>query len=314
MTVRKKTDKVALWQAIKRGRWGYIMIAPLILGLLVFSYYPSVSGLVLSFFNKTSTVSEFVGVGNFVKLMKDEIFLDSIGTMFKIMIPKLLISIIAPLIMAELIFAVKNDKLAGAFRVLTLIPIVAPGVVSMLIWRNLLSVDGLLTDIVKLFGFVEKDAVLDWLGALGDDSLVLFSIIFIGFPWVGGTSVLIYTAGLNEISSEVIEAARLDGASTMRRIFSIDLPMLTGQIKYFLIFGIIGGLQDYGVQYTITDGGPGYATYVPGYYLYKLAFAQDNMGYAATIGVILFAATFVLSAFMFKFMDIGGMKKQQGVF
>lgn len=309
-----RTKKSSFKKAIKKGIWGYIMIAPLIIGLLVFSYYPSVSGLVLSFFKKTSTESEFIGFENFVKLMEDEIFLDSIGTMFKIMIPKLIISVVAPLIMAELIFAVKSEKLGGIFRVLTLIPIVAPGVVSMLIWRNILSVDGLMTDIAKLFGFIPKDGVLDWLGVLGDDSLVLFSIIFIGFPWVGGTSVLIYTAGLNEIPSEVMDAAKLDGASNFRRIYYIDLPMLLGQIKYFFIFGIIGGLQDYGIQYTITDGGPGYSTYVPGYYLYKLAFAQDNMGYAATIGVILFIATFVLSAFMFRFMDVGGMKKQRGAF
>jgi len=309
-----ETKKSSLIKAVKKGIWGYIMIAPLIIGLLIFSYYPSVSGLVLSFFKKSSTESQFIGFDNFVKLMEDEIFLDSIGTMFKIMIPKLIISIVVPLIMAELIFAVKNEKLGGAFRVLTLIPIVAPGVVSMLIWRNILSVDGLMTDIAKLLGIVPKDGVLDWLGVMGDDSLVLFSIIFIGFPWVGGTSVLIYTAGLNEIPSEVMDAAKLDGASNFRRIYYIDLPMLLGQIKYFLIFGIIGGLQDYGVQYTITDGGPGYSTYVPGYYLYKLAFAQDNMGYAATIGVILFIATFVLSAFMFRFMDIGGMKKQRGAF
>lgn len=314
MTKVNKSKNSSLWKSIKKGKWGYIMIAPLIIGLLIFSYYPSVSGLVLSFFNKSSTETSFAGFDNFTKLFKDEIFLNSIGTMFKIMIPKLLISIIAPLIMAELIFAVKCEKLGGAFRVLTLIPIVAPGVVSMLIWRNILSVDGLLTDIAKLLGFVEGDAVLDWLGALGNDSLVLFSVVFIGFPWVGGTSVLIYTAGLNEISAEVMDAAKLDGASNFKRIFYIDLPLLTGQIKYFLIFGIIGGLQDYGIQYTITDGGPGYSTYVPGYYLYKLAFAQDNMGYAAAIGVLLFVVTFLLSVFMFRFMDIGGMKKQRGVF
>ena len=166
-----RTKKSSFKKAIKKGIWGYIMIAPLIIGLLVFSYYPSVSGLVLSFFKKTSTESEFIGFENFVKLMEDEIFLDSIGTMFKIMIPKLIISVVAPLIMAELIFAVKSEKLGGIFRVLTLIPIVAPGVVSMLIWRNILSVDGLMTDIAKLFGFIPKDGVLDWLG-------VCYRIIF----------------------------------------------------------------------------------------------------------------------------------------
>jgi ABC-type sugar transport system permease subunit len=296
---------------LKRGKWGYLMIAPLMIGLLVFCYYPSFYGLGLSFFDKkSSSPAVFCKFDNFVKLFHDEIFLNSIWVMFKIMIPKLLIGVFMPLVMAELIFAVSSKKAQGAYRVLILLPIVAPGVVSMLIWRNVFNPsDGLLTTVVRLFGFVAKDEPIDW---LGNPDLVLFSIIFMGFPWIGGTSVLIYTSGLMDISEEVIEASRLDGASTITRIFRIDLPLLAGQLRYFFIFGIIGGFQDYGVQYVLTDGGPGYSSYVPGWYMYKLAFSYDNMGYAASIGTLLFIVIFAVSGFMLKYMNIGGMREKNG--
>ncbi len=306
--------KNTLLRQMVRGRVGYLMIAPLIVGLLVFCYYPSVYGLALAFFDKTSTQpAVFCGFDNFIRLMQDSIFLNSIGTMFLLMIPKLIINVVAPLIMAELIFAVDSKKMQGVFRVLVLLPIVAPGVVSMLIWRNVLNpADGLLTEIVRMFGFVDREMPINW---LDDPDLVIFSVIFIGFPWVGGTSVLIYISGLMNISDEVIEASRLDGASTMRRIMFIDLPLLKGQLKYFIIFGIIGGFQDYGTQYVLTDGGPGYSTYVPGFYMYKLAFAYDNMGYGASIGALLFVVIFAVSGFMFRYMDIGGMRnKNNGVY
>jgi ABC-type sugar transport system permease subunit len=121
-----------------------------------------------------------------------------------------------------------------------------------------------------------------------------------GFPWVGGTSVLIYMSGMMNISPEVIEASRLDGASTLRRIFSIDMPLLSGQIRYFLIFGVISGFQDYGIQMVLTDGKPGYSTVVPGFYMYMNAFRFGSLGYACAIGTVLFAVIMLMTMLTFK--------------
>ena len=163
------------------------------------------------------------------------------------------------------------------YRFLFLLPMVAPGVVNLLIWKNIYDANsGLMTELVRLLGIVGEEESIDWLGS---SKYIIFSIIFMGFPWLGGTSVLIYMSGLMNISTEVIEASRLDGAGTWTRIFRIDLPLLMGQIRYFLIFGLIGGFQDYGVQVVLTSGGPdGYATYVPGYYMYELMYAHGTIG------------------------------------
>jgi ABC-type sugar transport system permease subunit len=121
-----------------------------------------------------------------------------------------------------------------------------------------------------------------------------------GFPWVGGTAVLIYLSGIMNIPNEIREASVLDGAGTLRRIFSIDLPLIKGQIRYFIVFGIISGLQDYSVQIILTEGGPGYTTYVPGYYMFKQAFTSGNMGYACAIGTLLFVLIATLTLITFK--------------
>lgn len=295
----RRTGKKTLGQKLWAMRAGYLMVAPLMIGILIFCYYPPVAGILLSFTNKTSTTPmTFIGIRNFRELFADEVFLHSIPTMLEIMLPRLVIGIVMPLVAAELVFAVRSARMQTVYRVLLLLPIVAPGVVNLLIWRNIYDANsGLMTELVRLFGLA-GEAGIDW---LGDPRYVIFSIIFMGFPWVGGTSVLIYMSGLVNMSTEVIEASRLDGASTFRRILRIDLPLLVGQIRYFLIFGLIGGFQDYGTQIILTQGGPGYSTYVPGYYMFELMYTHDNMGKAAAVGTLLFVVIMIFTVIAFRF-------------
>ncbi len=278
---------------MKKNYVGYIMIAPLFIGLLIFAYYPPVYGIGVSLFEKQGENVVFCGLKNYSKLFSDKIFLNSIPTMFYLMIPKLLIGVFVPLIAAEMVFGVKSCKMQGFYRILLLLPMLAPGVVGTLIWKAVYDPNGgIMSTVVQGLGFVGKNKVIDW---LGDPDLVIFSIIFMGFPWIGGTNVLIYLAGLNVVSGEIMESARLDGAGAFKRIWFIDLPLLLGQIRYFLVFGIIGGLQDYSVQVVLTNGGPGYSTYVPGYYMYHQAFMFFNKYYAAAIGCVLFVVIMVLT-------------------
>ena len=186
------------------------------------------------------------------------------------------------------------------YRVMILLPMVAPGVVGTLIWKNIYDPNnGLMVAICRFLGFVGQEQAIDW---LGDPSLIIFSIIFMGFPWVGGTSVLVYMSGLSGISTEVIESSVLDGAGRLRRFFSIDLPSVMGQIKYFLVFGIIGGIQDYSTQIILTNGGPGFRTMVPGYYMFTQAFKADRMGYASAMGTVLFFLILIITILTMKFV------------
>jgi ABC-type sugar transport system permease subunit len=128
--------------------------------------------------------------------------------------------------------------------------------------------------------------------------VVFLSIFLYGFPWVGGTSFLIYLAGLNAIDRSIIDASQIDGLSFWGRVFKIDLPLISGQLRYFLIMGFIGGLQNYSMQYAITNGGPGEVigsmqsgTMVPGYYIFRLITGSSKegaYGYACAMGVVMF--------------------------
>lgn len=300
--------KRSVFQQLRKNKLAYLFILPLMLGTLAFSYYPAISGIVTSFFKWDGTgTREFIGIGNYIELFNDEIFLNSIVTMIVLLIPRLLIGVFMPLLFAELIFNTKNKKLQSFYRVAVLIPMIAPGVVGMLIWQNIFEPStGLYSQLLTFLGILKPGEVVDF---LNDPKWVISTVIILGFPWTNGTSILIYISGLNAISEEVIEASKLDKCSTWKRIRKIDLPLLLGQVRYFFIFGLIGLLQDYGIQIVLTNGGPGYSTYVPGWYMYRLAFTSGRYGYASAVGIFLFAVIFIISLVAFKLMNYGPFAK-----
>ena len=291
----------SLIRRIYKARLAYLFLLPQIILLAVYSYYPAFSGLFHSFFRWDSTGREiFIGLDNFKELLQDKIFLNSFSVLLEIMIPRLIISVIVPLIVAEIIFGVRSSRLKYFYRVMILLPMVAPGVVGTLIWKNIYDPNnGLMVSLCRVLGFVGSEQAIDW---LGNPNLIIFSIIFMGFPWVGGTTVLVYMSGLSGISTEVLESSVLDGAGRIRRFFSIDLPSVMGQIKYYLVFGLIGGIQDYSTQIILTNGGPGFRTMVPGYYMFTQAFKADRLGYASAMGTVLFFLILFITIITMKFV------------
>jgi raffinose/stachyose/melibiose transport system permease protein len=127
-------------------------------------------------------------------------------------------------------------------------------------------------------------------------------LMFMGFPWVGGFGLLIYYAGLQNISSDVFDSARIDGATGWTRFRFVDLPLLLGQIKLLVVLGFIGGLQGFQTQLLLTNGGPGYSTMVPGMHLYQNAITFDRMGYACAIGVALFVVILAITYINMKYI------------
>ena len=296
-----KVKGTGLLHSIWKARMAYLFLSPLFILLAIFSYYPPISGIYHSFFDWDAVgTATFIGLDNYRELIRDSVFINSIGTMAKLNIPRLIISIVVPFIMAELIFAVKNARTKYIYRVAILLPMVAPGVVLTLIWQFIYDPhNGLATAIVRFIGLIGPNEVISW---LGNPRFTIPSLIFMGFPWVGGTAVLIYTSGLVGISTEVIESSVLDGASIVRRIFSIDIPLLLGQIRFFLIFGVISLFQDFSIQVVLTSGGPGRLTYVPAYHMFIQAFTAGRMGYASAIGTTIFLVIFIITISCYKYI------------
>lgn len=281
----------------KKKKWkefgGLLWILPGFVLLLIFSYYPPIASFYYSLTDWNAKRAEFIGFANFTELFHDTIFLNSIKTSLVLTCTGILLGNVATIVLAELLFNLKGQRLGGAYRFLFVLPCLVPGIVTMLLWNKIIFAvndAGLMNTILLGLGLIKEP--LAWYAG---ENTVIVSLILTNFPWVAGTSFLIYLAGLQNIPAEIIEAATLDGITIWKRIIHIDFPFLLGQIRYFLILGFIGGLQNYNMQLLFTKGGPFYKSMVPGYYIYWNAFNNTRFGYACACGIVMFFIIFVLT-------------------
>ncbi|MEM8737040.1 MAG: hypothetical protein AAGG38_00985 [Planctomycetota bacterium] len=141
---------------------------------------------------------------------------------------------------------------------------------------------------------------------LGNQDLVLPSLILWGFPWVSTIGVLIYLAGLQQIGQDVYEAAELDGVGPIGTLFKIELPLIMTQVRINLIFMTIGTLTGFEFFLILLgeDGGPGNVGMVPGLYMYKSAFSDLRYGYACALGMVLFVIILLLTIVYQKYVKV----------
>jgi raffinose/stachyose/melibiose transport system permease protein len=271
-----------------------VFLLPTAVFVLGFCYYPAIRAIAGSF-TKWNGFGDpvFVGFKNFTTLFQDRIFQISIRNVLYWSAGSIIIGMTFPFLGAELIFHLPTAKSQYIYRVLFVIPIVVPSMVTILIWTFIYEptmglLNSLLVDIFK----ISREIIPNW---LGDSRFVIPSLIFIGFPWMSGLSLLIYYSGLQDISGDVIEYAELDGCTGIRRIMNVDIPLIMGQIRLLLVLAIIGTLQNLTVPLIMTNGGPGYDSYVPGLYMYFKAFRMGDFGMAFTIATTMFVVIFILT-------------------
>lgn len=271
-------------------------MAPALILLIVFAYYPPIKALIDSFFdvNRMSKVS-FVGFDNYKEMFNDSLFISSIKNTVFFVLTGLITGNIMTILLAELLYHMKNQKLSGVFRLLFIIPMLVPGIVTILMWQIVVfGTDGLMNNIIKSFGGSPSNFYYD----LTNEWVVKLSIIFTGFPWLGGTGFLIYLAGLQNIPASVNEACELDNCGPFKRVLKIDLPLIFSQLKYFLITGIIGGIQAFDLQ-LIVIAAEKESSDVLGFYLYQhamgIGYDYPRPQYASAVGTFIFVITLILT-------------------
>jgi len=177
------------------------------------------------------------------------------------------------------------------------IPIVAfvdvaralPPLVLIEVWAYLLQPStGLVDQILGGLGLPR----FSW---FADPHLALVSILLIGFPWIANLGFLIFLGGLQNLPKDVLDAARLDGVSAVRRVFAVDIPLLMPQFRIVVILSGIFAVQNFVPILLLTNGGPGTATMVPGLDMYQSAFQNDQYGYGMAIGTLLFVAMLIFT-------------------
>lgn len=279
----------------------YLFIAPALLFAAVFLYYPAGSALFHSFFDwDGSATMTFIGFKNFTDLWSDPIMALAFQNVLKLTAFGMAVELVVPLAVARMIVGLRRRRAQELFRILFVIPLVVPLVVYYLMWQFIYDpTSGLLNTTLAALH-------LPWQpGWLGDPHLALYALMFVGFPFVDGFGLLIYTAGLQAIPQEVLDAAQVDGAGTMARFFRIEVPLILGQIRLLMVLTLIQGIQQITAVLILTGGGPANLTMVPGVAMYDDAFGNYQYGYASAIGSVMFVVIIVLTVLNLRFLRPG---------
>jgi multiple sugar transport system permease protein len=273
---------------------GYLFIAPAVLGFLLWVAGPMVISAWLSLTEwDLLSPPEFVGLSNYQAMLKDPLFWQSL----KVTAYFTLVSV--PLFQG-LAFAVAllmNVKVRGItiFRTVYYLPSIVPVVANALLWAWVFNSDfGLLNAALRTLGLPK---VL-W---LQDPSWAMPALITMSLWGLGG-AMLIYLAGLQGVPQQLYEAAEIDGANHWNRFRHVTIPMMSPVIFFNLVLGLIGALQTFTQGYIITNGGPQNSTLFYALYLYRRAFTDFKMGYAAALAWVLFTIVLVLSLLVFRYL------------
>jgi len=298
----------------------YMLLVPAVFLVGTFAYYPAVNGIYHSLFRwNGNDINEYVGFANYKRIFTDAVLMRSFGVL-GILIVANLFKMIPPIIAAVCIHRLASGKWRYYYRVLFVVPMIIPGMVGLLLWRFFYSsTGGVLNRLLNASGLMNVFIWIDthWLGWnafvegqspawLGNTHLILPSVIFFGFPWVGIIGVLIYLAGLGNISEDIYEAADLDGVGPFRKFTHIELPLIMTQVRLNLVLMIIATIKGFHVILILLGGagGPGGVAMVPGLYMFSKAFGSGEAGYASAIGVILFFIILLLTVINQKYVRV----------
>ena len=278
----------------RRNLVGWLFISPWLVGFLVFTAWPFVQSIYLSFTRyNIVTPAKWVGIANYRMLLTDDdLFWKSAWVTIKYAAISVPLAIVAGVGLALLLNA--NVKGIAVFRTIFYLPSIVPTVATSVLFIWLLNPNiGLINKILELVGIRGPN----WL-----HSVPWTFCSFVGMAlWGVGGSMVIYLAGLKDIPAYLYEAATLDGASSYLKLRYVTLPMMTPVIFFNLVMGIIGAFQTFTQAYVIApSGGPQDSTYFYSLYLYNRAWKYFDMGYASAMAWILFVVIILLTAIVFK--------------
>lgn len=287
---KKRGDEIL--NSKKRSKYAYLYITPFFIVFLIFSLFPILYSLVLSFcdMDLLSGKFTFIGLENYIRMIKSGYFFKAIGNTLLIWI----MSIIPQLTIAFLLSLILSNKW---FR-------------GKLLLRNLYYFPNLVTPVTigLLFGALFSypgGAVNNVISALGleavdfnNNQMLARMVIAIAICWKNfGFNIIYFTAGINSISEEVMEAAEVDGASAWQRITKITIPLMKPILIYVMVTSIIGGLQMFDESKLVFTNVPGDATTTMVKYMYDSAFVRFQFGYGASVAYGIFVIIAIFSVF-----------------
>lgn len=275
----------------KNWIWAYGFVAPTILGLLILNIIPIFQTFYLSF-HKSGAFGKgdkFIGLKNYTKLFSDpQVWQATWNTL------RYMLLVVPPTIVISLILAViLNSKIKGRnfYRSVYFLPMVAAPAAITMVWKWLYNTQfGLINHVLGYFGV----APIAW---IDDPQFAMYSVAIIGIWGSIGYNMILLLAGLQEIPKDYYEAATMDGATPIKKLFSITLPLLSPQIFFVLVTSIISSLQVFDIIYMmILNTSPAYDSTVSLVYLfYNNTFKYSDKGYGSTIVILLLAIIMLIT-------------------
>jgi multiple sugar transport system permease protein/raffinose/stachyose/melibiose transport system permease protein len=287
---------------------GYVFILPALFFFVCFILYPVVFVLAGSFF-QWSTLSDmtFVGLRHYIELLvTDRVFhITMINTFLWFLITIFVQSFIG--FFLAYIIEERLRRFKTFFRTLFIIPVVTSVVVIAIVWSNMYSpYNGLISNFLYTIGL---PGPFNFLGSVKGS---IYSLMVVNIWEWTGWSMALYIAGISEISTEMKEAALIDGVTGFPLIRYIYFPSLGHIHKSLIMLGLIGSLQTFALVYSMTSGGPNSATEMPGTYIFRAGFRLQRMGYASAISTVILLITLILTVVQMLVLRAGNLSSDSG--
>lgn len=273
-----------------KRKWALVAgLVPALLIYVVFAIYPIILSFYYSVMNWDGfTDMQFVGLKNFVKIFHDPIFWNSTENNIFVV----LASVFGQIPIALFIALLLNSKIKGAkiFRTIGFMPVVISTVIISITWNLIYnSQDGLLNTFLHGIGL--GSLAQNW---LGDPKWAMASVCITVIWQFVGLYLIIFLAALQNVPADIVEAARIDGASEWMITWKITLPMIWDAILVAVILCISGSLRTFDLIYVMTNGGPSHATDVMALYMFNKTFDGLQYGYGSAVSVVIFFFSLIL--------------------
>ena len=272
--------------------WAFISIAFAL--YLIFTIYPAIASLKLSFESFQAGKYSFAGLANYKRMFGDAIFFQSLRNTFLYMIIQVPIMLFMALIIATLLNS-SALRMKGFFRTSIFLPCVTSLVAYSILFKMMFSLDGIVNMVLIELGIL--DAPYQYL----QDSTWARAIVIIAMLWRWtGYNVIFYLAALQNIPKETFEAAKVDGANSVQTFFKITIPQLKPIVLLTAIMSTNGTLQLFDETMNITQGGPANSTLTISQYIYNQSFVYaPNFGYASAISYVVVFLMIILAILQF---------------
>ncbi len=291
ISVRGKHPKQKNKQHVSEMRFVAFSLTPILLLFAVFAIVPIIWGIILMFYNYNplNTNSPFIGLGNFRKMLHDDVFKISFWNTFKFVLIAIPANLVITLSVAIGINKIRSRLWRNTFRTLFFLPTIAPLSGSAIVWTVMLKQnDGLINLLLEKAGF----HAVNW---LTDPKMAMISIVMMTLWADIGYNLVIFMAGLDSIPQMFYEAAELDGAGKWRTFWHITLPLLSRTSLFIVIMTSISYFQAFPQFQVMTNGGPMNQTSVLALDIFNNAFTYLNMGYASAVAFVLLLIILVIT-------------------